>query len=119
MNKTVQYLYACLIAFAFLSATMPQQLQAKGPAVGEAAPEFKLPVVGGDEFISLSKAIESGPVVVVVLRGYPGYQCPLCNDQVAALSNRAPALANVTKHVILVYPGEASVLEEHAADFIG
>lgn len=26
---------------------------------------------------------EGGPVVLVVLRGYPGYQCPICTKQLA------------------------------------
>lgn len=109
---------AATVFFA-LGCLTPLMLQAKGPAVGDVAPDFKLPRVGEEGFLSLKEATQTGPVVVVVLRGYPGYQCPLCNDQVAALANRAPALAKLTKRVILVYPGEASALDEHAEEFIG
>ncbi|MGV3485250.1 MAG: redoxin domain-containing protein [Planctomycetaceae bacterium] len=119
MNASSRYRLVHVVAMLAVGLGWPLAVAAKGPAVGEAAPDFKLPVVGEDEFLSLSDAIESGPVAVVVLRGYPGYQCPLCNDQVAALANRAAALGNLTKRVILVYPGEASVLEEHAEEFIG
>jgi len=92
---------------------------AKGPTIGEAAPDFKLGIVGQDESLSLGQGTADGPVVVVVLRGFPGYQCPLCSEQVGALVNRASALEKLAKHVILVYPGAPSNLEKHAEDFMG
>ena len=69
--------------------------------------------------MSLKEATADGPVVVVVLRGYPGYQCPLCSEQVGSLANRAEALGKVTKKVIMVYPGAVSLLEKHAEEFMG
>jgi peroxiredoxin len=92
--------------------------EAKGVPVGEIAPDFNLPVVGEDEFLILKDAIKDGPVVVVILRGYPGYQCPLCSQQVGSLANRAMTLSKLTKRVILVYPGKASMLEKHAEQFM-
>lgn len=112
-----------VLAITTTSLAMSLNLHAKGPdkgpAKGEAAPEFNLPVVGENDFLSLKDANATGPVVVVVLRGFPGYQCPLCSQQVGALVNRAAALEKLTKRVILVYPGEASMLDKHAEEFKG
>ena len=62
-------------------------------------------MVGADDYIDLKEQYATGPVVVIVLRGYPGYQCPLCRRQVGALINRAKTLAKAAHKVILVYPG--------------
>lgn len=53
--------------------------------VGSEAPDFELAALGGEK-VKLSKLTESGPVV---LRGYPGYQCPLCTRQVGELIGKA------------------------------
>lgn len=90
----------------------------KGIAVGEVAPDFNLPVVGEDDYLTLKDANASGPIVVVILRGYPGYQCPLCSQQVGALANRATALAKLTNRIVLIYPGEGSKLDKHAEQFM-
>ena len=87
--------------------------------VGEKAIDFDLPVIGEDTFLQLEDEYAKGPVVVIVLRGYPGYQCPLCSRQVGDLINRARALKAAAKRVILVYPGEGSELERHAERFMG
>ena len=120
MNFHFRRVFAsALLVFCFLGIIAKQPVSAAGPAIGDAAPDFKLPIVGEDEYLTLKEANESGPVVIVVLRGYPGYQCPLCNQQVGAFANRAAALAKLAKKVILVYPGEASMLDKHAEDFVG
>ena len=95
--------------------------EVKRPEVGEKAPDFDLPIVGSkeDDYVQLEDEVEQGAVVVVLLRGYPGYQCPLCSRQVGALINRARALSEVAHRVILVYPGEPNLLERHADEFIG
>jgi peroxiredoxin Q/BCP len=120
MNSCFNRYFAILLAtFCFLGIPVKPTVQAAGPAVGDAAPDFNLPIVGEDDYLSLKEANESGPVVVIVLRGYPGYQCPLCSQQVGAFVNRAAALAKVAKKVILIYPGEASMLDKHAEEFVG
>ncbi|TWT91260.1 redoxin family protein [Stieleria varia] len=88
-------------------------------ADGDKAPDFELPLVGSDDYLTLKDAIADGPAVVIVLRGYPGYQCPLCSKQVSSIANRAKALGQQAKRVILVYPGEATLLERHAEEFVG
>lgn len=91
--------------------------------VGDRAPDFELPVQGGEGFVSLDDLVKEGPVVVVVLRGFPGYQCGICNRQVGSLLNRSAALdtalGNLPKRVVLVYPGPELNLERHAKQFIG
>lgn len=92
-------------------------------AVGDKAPDFELPVQGHDDYVSLSEVVSDGPVVVVVLRGYPGYQCPICTRQVSALINRSrslsAALGDQPHRVILVYPGDVADLEQRAQQFLG
>lgn len=122
--KQARRFYAWTILVAWLT-WMPTGVLAaadaatKPPAVGEKAVNFDLPIVGEDDYIELKNEYANGPVVVVVLRGYPGYQCPLCSQQVGSLINRAQALAKETHRVIMVYPGQPTELERHAEQFIG
>lgn len=87
-------------------------------AVGEKAIDFDLPQVGEDNYIELKKLYDDGPVVVIVLRGYPGYQCMLCSQQVGAMINRAKTLKAAAHKVVLIYPGEPTELERHAEQFM-
>ncbi|TWU56902.1 thiol-disulfide oxidoreductase [Rubripirellula tenax] len=105
-----------VISGAALSA---KEAAPDSPKVGDVAPDFNLPVVGNDDMMKLSDECKNGPVVVVVLRGFPGYQCPLCSRQVGALANRAKTIGEKASRIILVYPGEASMLDKHAEDFMG
>lgn len=102
-----------------LPAMADEATSASQPEVGERAIDFELPIVGQKSFLTLSDEYKEGPVVVIVLRGYPGYQCPLCNRQVSSLANRARVLSNEAHRVILVYPGEPTLLERHAEQFMG
>ncbi|QEG01383.1 Redoxin [Stieleria maiorica] len=94
-------------------------------AVGDKAPDFELPIQGQSDYVTLSQLNADGPVVVVVLRGFPGYQCPICNRQVGAMINRAKTLSSALgdrpNRVVLVYPGEDSDadLERRAKQFLG
>ncbi|TWT53511.1 Redoxin [Rubripirellula amarantea] len=92
---------------------------AESPKIGASVNGFTLPVVGDDGEVSLTQELTEGPVVVVVLRGYPGYQCPACQRQVASFANRAKTLGQLTHRVILVYPGPADTLSAHAEEFMG
>ena len=110
-----------VVSFSFLTAFADQEAGKStfGIDVGKKSPNFELPVVDNDSFISLEDEYKKGPVVLIVLRGYPGYQCPLCNRQVGSLTNRAKALGKVASRVILVYPGPATMLQKHAEQFMG
>ena len=87
------------------------------PAVGDIAPDFELTSLSGDQ-IKLSDMLKKGPVVLVMLRGYPGYQCPFCTAQVGGMINKAKQLADKGAQVLLVYPGPADGLKDHAAEFV-
>jgi peroxiredoxin Q/BCP len=86
------------------------------PAVGQKAPDFSLQTPGG-ETVALSKELAERPVVLVVLRGWPGYQCPICTRQVGEFVARSADLERAGARVILVYPGSAERLKEHAEEF--
>ncbi|MBN9118586.1 MAG: redoxin domain-containing protein [Planctomycetes bacterium] len=90
---------------------------ADAPKVGGEAKDFELTALGGEK-VKLSKAVESGPVVLVVLRGYPGYQCPICTKQVAEFLGKADEFKRAGAHVVFVYPGPADKLKEYAAEFV-
>ncbi len=115
--RSVVFGAVALATAATLIAAPPQNKSR--PAVGEKAPDFDLPIVGEDGFIELSDQYDQGAVVVIVLRGYPGYQCPICSQQVSSLANRAKALRQQAHRVILVYPGDGSSLERKAEQFLG
>lgn len=88
------------------------------PRAGDVAPDFTLPDLGDAE-ISLEKLRNDGPVVLVVLRGYPGYQCPLCRKQVANLIAWKKAFAEKHARVVLIYPGSVDLLTGKAKEFMG
>ncbi|MBL8848117.1 MAG: AhpC/TSA family protein [Planctomycetaceae bacterium] len=88
-----------------------------GPAVGDVAPDFSLKLLGG-EAINLSDLTKESPVVLLVLRGYPGYQCPLCTKQVGRFIAAGEKLKDAGAQVVLVYPGPAEGLDKHAAEFV-
>ena len=115
---------ALLIMVSASLAPVASAVAQKGPnapKVGEKAPDFELPVLGEQEYLTLSDLNENGTVVVVVLRGFPGYQCPLCRRQVGAYVNRASAfvkeLGNKDVRFVFVYPGADQGLDSKAKQF--
>lgn len=92
-------------------------LTAAPPKVGEVAPDFALPNLEG-KVRRLSEVTGKGPVVLVVLRGFPGYQCPLCNRQAADLVKNGAAFARAGARVVMVYPGPKAVVEVKAGEFV-
>ncbi len=109
----------CLVVVLMLASVVADEPASKSPAVGDSAIEFRLPMVGGDDDVTLSSEYKQGPVVVVVLRGYPGYQCPLCSRQVGSFVRAAEEFAKSAHRVIFVYPGQATLLQQHAEQFMG
>ncbi|QDV20591.1 Putative peroxiredoxin [Gimesia panareensis] len=87
------------------------------PDVGDKAQEFKLNKLDG-KTINLSQYTKKGPVVLMVLRGYPGYQCPICNRQVGQYIAAAAKLKKANTTVLMVYPGPADKLKTRAEEFI-
>ncbi len=115
-------LFALTLAAAFAvvapAADPPAPNAAKiGPKVGDEAKDFELSALDGEK-VKLSKLTADGPVVLVVLRGYPGYQCPLCTRQFAEFRSQADAFKAASARVLFVYPGPAKGLKDRAAEFV-
>lgn len=90
----------------------------KPPQVGSVFKNFKLPGMGRDP-VELGKLVKQGPVVVIVLRGFPGYQCPLCSRQLASFVEHAKEFERRKATVVLIYPGPEGELKKRAREFLG
>ncbi len=86
------------------------------PKVGDKAPDFSLKSLDG-QTVQLSKLTAKGRVVLVVLRGWPGYQCPICDGQVHDFIAKQADFAKARAQLIFVYPGPAEDLKAHAEEF--
>ena len=87
------------------------------PAVGDAAPDFTLRTLD-DKPVALKALTDTGPVVLVVLRGWPEYQCPVCTRLVQDYIASAAKFAERGARVLMVYPGPADQLKAHAQEFL-
>jgi peroxiredoxin Q/BCP len=103
-----------VLAFTLIA---PAQAAESTLQVGETAPDFALDSLDGQK-VSLSAVAGQGPLVLVVLRGYPGYQCPICSAQVGELMGKAREFQDARSRVILVYPGPSEGLKQRAGEFI-
>ena len=56
--------------------------------------------------------------VLVFLRGYPGYQCPLCSRQVGELIGKADEFGAARTDLLFVYPGVAKDLNAKSKEFM-
>lgn len=83
---------------------------------GEKAPDFVLNDLSKNE-IQLSKLNTEQTVVLVVLRGWPGYQCPVCSRQVGELIESADKFSKKNAAVLFVYPGPSNKLADYATEF--
>ena len=87
------------------------------PAVGDKAADFTLKTLGG-ETVTLKSVVKDGEAVVVVLRGFPGYQCPACSRQVGDFLSKADAFARQKTSLVFVYPGDVEDLDAKAKQFL-
>jgi len=117
--------YAVLARFALLAAVClslfiaPRASFADDtPQVGDKVAPFQMEALSGDP-VNLSALLKKGPVVLIVLRGYPGYQCPYCTRQVAELVGKNEQFTAAKAQVVLVYPGPSASLKERAGEFAG
>lgn len=107
----------CVIA-SWMVLTGMAFAQPMAPKVGMKAPEFALKDVAGTSAL-LSQERTRGPVVLIVGRGWPGYQCPFCTRQFAEFRSHAKDLQAAGARVLWIYPGPEDELARHAADFTG
>ena len=120
MQNLRSTLIAPILFGCALSLSLGAQAQAPAatiPAVGAQAPDFTANTPQGQP-VRLSSMTGKGDVVVVVLRGYPGYQCPYCVKQVHDFEEHAAEFAAKKASVLLVYPGPPADLDAHAKEFL-
>lgn len=91
--------------------------QPSPPKVDAEAPNFTLKTAEGTS-IELKELTSKQPVVLVVLRGWPGYQCPLCGRQVGEFLVKKEEIEKLGAKVLLVYPGPQEKLGEYAKEFL-
>lgn len=87
------------------------------PQLGDLAPQFTLRTLD-QQAVSLKDAAATSPVLLVVLRGWPGYQCPMCTKQVHDYVEHAGDFKKSGVKVVMVYPGPAEELTKHAEEFL-
>jgi len=120
----------CKLAFTILTCALPLAVNAQmgnmgsdmmnaanPPKVGDMASDFTLKTLD-DQSVRLSDLTAKSDVVLVVLRGWPGYQCPFCTKQAHDYVNNAEKLTAAGVQVVMVYPGPADDLKAHATDFL-
>jgi peroxiredoxin len=101
-----------------LATAQDSKRDAKGPPmVGAKAADFALKSVNGTT-VQLGDLLKKSHVVLVVLRGYPGYQCPICNQQVGGLLQQADKIEKAGAQVVFVYPGPSASLVDRANEFL-
>jgi peroxiredoxin len=105
------------LTFLLVLAAACPLMAATPPAVGDKAPDFALATIVGQS-VRLSEVTAQGPTVLVVLRGYPGYQCPFCNRQAQDFIKNAQAFADEGTRVVMIYPGPGQDLGMHAREFM-
>lgn len=108
---------ACLLLLVALATGVTRLNATPTPQVGATAPDFTLRTLD-DRPVSLGSLVRKGPVVLVVLRGWPGYQCPICTKQVRDFAARAAEFRERGAQVVMVYPGPADQLKAHAQEFL-
>jgi len=102
------------IAFAFF---LGSSAFGQTPAVGAKAPDFMLSTPTG-KTVTLSAEQRGHDLVLVILRGFPGYQCPYCVKQVHDFVSHASDFSAKNTRVVLVYPGPPADLDQHAKEFL-
>jgi len=106
-----------LILFGFLLfASHAAASGMAAPKVGDKAPDFTLAQLDGKR-LTLSAELKSGPVVLIVGRGWVGYQCPFCNRQFGDFLKAASEIDAAGARVIWVYPGPADQVQKRAEEF--
>ena len=86
------------------------------PKVWDKTPDFTLQTLD-DQTVRLGELTAKEKVVLVVLRGWPGYQCPVCDRQVQDFIKSASDFAEAKARVVFVYPGPADDLKAQVKEF--
>jgi peroxiredoxin len=110
MQIMTRPLFAGLIALGAACGTV-RAAAGEPPQAGSVAPDFSLSTIEGNK-IRLSEMATKAPTVLVMLRGYPGYQCPFCTAQVGEYLGREADFRRAGGQVLLVYPGVVTRAQE-------
>lgn len=106
------------ITCAILACALPLAIHAANPPrVSDSAPDFTLKTLD-HQSVHFNELVTKSRVVLVVLRGWPGYQCPICARQAHDFVRHADQFKKDNAQVIMVYPGPAEDLQAHAAEFL-
>jgi peroxiredoxin len=105
------------IGFALLLSLAVHSAQAATPAVGQKAPDFTLSTPEGVA-VHFADLTAKGDLVLILLRGYPGYQCPYCQKQIHDFIASADQFAKAGAQILLVYPGPPADLDQRAREAI-
>jgi peroxiredoxin len=108
------------VAAAVALAAASFSLSAAGPdppKVGARAPDFTLAQIDGVR-LTLSAELKHGPVVLIVGRGWVGYQCPFCTRQFGDFATHAEEIAAAGARVVWVYPGPTEEVQKRAGEFV-
>jgi peroxiredoxin Q/BCP len=117
MTNSLNSRFFTQATLALLCSTLALAVTAaEPPKFGDKAPDFTLKTLD-DQTVHLSDLTAKGNVVLVVLRGWPGYQCPICDRQVHDFAASAADFAKAGAQLIFVYPGPADGLKGHAEEF--
>jgi peroxiredoxin len=106
-----------LFLAALTLMVVPLFASAQTPDVGSKAPNFTLSTPEGTA-VHLSDLTAKGRVVLIVLRGYPGYQCPYCQRQAHDFQLNADKFTTLGVQLLLIYPGPPAELDQHAQEFL-
>ena len=118
MPASSRHLSFCLV-LALICTLLPMTSHAQRSEplkVGEKAPDFTLRTIDGTP-LSLAQELARGPVVLVVGRGWVGYQCPFCSRQFGDFVKHASEIEKAGARVIWVYPGPTEDVQKRAEEF--
>ena len=114
--KPIIRVFLFVILFYFINYVHADNVVA-GPEEGSLIGEITGKTINGADFV-LSKHIEEGSVVLVMLRGFPGKQCPVCSTQVAGYIAKAEEFEKQRNTpVVFIYPGKVEKLQKRAKEF--
>ncbi len=115
MKKFISVLL-CIAVLFFINQPHAEKITA-GPKEGSKIGEVT-GITMNDAVFTLSKLVEKGSVVLVMLRGFPDSQCPVCSTQVAGYIAKAEEFEKQRNTpVVFIYPGKVSNLKKRAKEF--
>jgi peroxiredoxin len=117
ITQVLKRIIPALAATAFLATAILTAAVEDAPKVGDKARPFALTALDGTK-VSLAAETARGPVVLVLARGWPGYQCPFCTRQFADFVAHANEFDSLGASVVWVYPGPSDQVVQRAKEFV-